>query len=588
MKIKTNRSKTTHPIAKEKLAIKLPMDYPWKVLGWLSQDLAGIIGNEDYDYISQIIRERDTGSLMLLSDEWGLQKLKLQEDISLAKLRAKYQLSALLKKFRFPSNKELRIDSAKQKFLNAESTCSEYNHGGYMKIVAAKTELSACYLTSARAFLAKLLGERTPTNRIVTEWSRHGPGSNLDTKNGAVSIYDKYENWPYSCTSLALPYARYLIQSDQRWFGALQNSYRQRNNIPMHAIINMEEFWINVFRVVEGNRITFVPKNALTERSIAIEPTMNLMLQLGVDGHIRRRLKRWGIDLDCQKKNQVLAYQGSIRDDEESFVTLDLSAASDTISLAICKILLPPDWYNYLLKLRSPCGILDNETIFYEKISSMGNGFTFALESAIFSALIYAIHKEDNPNFDPRTEFAVFGDDLIVRKKHVNSCIELLQNAGFTINTDKSFLDGKIRESCGADWFQGKLIRPVFFDEIPTDAMELLTDVNRLKRILSLRWGLEESLTVKNMIKWLPEFIQELKGPCSDTEFDSHLHCDSFIGFRYKNCMWEYQRLVKTAVPKEAKDFFFRKLMVSLRGKSHPITFKVKRRFSSASVIGER
>jgi len=320
--------------------------------------------------------------------------------------------------------------------------------------------------------------------------------------------------------------------------------------------------------VVDGNRITFVPKNALTERSIAIEPAMNLMLQLGVDGYIRTRLKRWGIDLDSQLANQFMAFNGSQHDSEDSYVTLDLAAASDTISMLVCKNLLPPEWYQYLLCLRSPVGQLGDETIIYEKISSMGNGFTFVLESAIFSAVCFAVIKASKGFVDTKTDYNIFGDDLIVRKDMVPNVKKYLEICGFSLNWDKSFMAGPVRESCGSDWFNGKPVRPVFFKELPTDVMGLLTDINRLKRLLSLRWGIENSLTVRNMVRWIPERFKGFYGPCSDTEFDSYLHRSRPLFQSYRQCRYEYQRLLKQPTVRSCKDLFMRKLMHDLKGRS--------------------
>lgn len=581
MKFKTvkNKGKSSAGV---NLAVKLPVDYPWKVLRWLVQDLAHLLTEDECLLLDQIVRDRDSFALSILTEEWGLQRLNLESELSLAQLRAKYQICALLKKYRFPSDRNERIDSAIQKFIKAEDLCAAYNHGGYKKLLWGDTEHDAELLTYVRSFLKKLLGEVTPTNSLMTEWSRHGPGSNLDTCKGAISQYDKYANWPYSCTSLALPYARFLIQSDDRWLGALEDSYRDRFNIPKHRILNQRVFWDTVLKVVPGNRITFVPKDASSERSIAIEPTMNLMLQLGVDGHIRRRLKRWGVDLDSQEKNQLLAKQGSLDPSKNSFVTMDLSMASDSLSLALCKNVLPPDWYDYLFKLRSPSGVLGKDIYHYEKISSMGNGYTFALESAIFTAILYAVHKADNPKFSPHTEFAVFGDDLICRQRLASQVVDLLGKSGFMINTEKSFFKGPIRESCGADWFKGKLIRPVFFDETPSDVMDLLVDINRLKRLLSLRWGLEESLTIAKMSKWIPEFFRVFTGPPSNIEFDSYIHDYDPLGHGYKNGMWKYRRLIKKPVQRTVRGFLMRKLMHSL--KPHPLPpGYIKRKRLSAS-----
>lgn len=544
--------------------MKLPKDYPWIVLKNLVDDLQLYIHQDDLDLINGIIRDRDFESYLLLDEHWGLQSINTQCNETTSELRAKYQLAALLKKFQFETSLQERVDSAKKKFKDAEDACGEYNRCGYLKLVA-NGDFAASIVTDARNFLSKLLGGIAPNKSSIVDWSRHGPGSTLDTRNGLISTYHKYSQWPYTTTESALPVARFLIQSNKRWLGALEDDYRKRYNIPPTMILNMNAFWDNVFSVVPGNRITTVPKNALTERTIAIEPKMNLMLQLGVDGYIRKRLRRWDIDLNSQVKNQDLAYSGSITG---QYVTFDLAAASDTISMKLCQILLPPDWYDYLMKIRSPQGSFDGETYFYNKISSMGNGYTFALESAIFAALCYAAIMYDKGRVDFKTDLSIFGDDIIVRTENADSAIRALSIAGFKLNHGKSFFQGPTRESCGCDWYMGKPVRPVFLSKIPKNISDLLVDRNRLKRILRLYWENDGTSVLSKMDLWIPDFIRDyFRGPLSDESFDSYIHDEEFcnrIPFHY-GC-FGYLRLVFKPKEIPADSFFFRKLMHDLKG----------------------
>lgn len=546
-------------------SINLPRDYAWKVLGWLSSDLGWLLTDSEQQQVESLIRNRDFEGYLKLSEAWGLQSIT-SRGTALAKARAKYQLSALLKKFRFPTDKDEREQAALVKFYQCERACESYNNGGFMRLSWSDEEWMINAFTYARSFISRLLGQTLPGAKLLTEWSRHGPGATLDTKQGGISLFHKFDEWPYSVTIDAYRYARFAIETDARWFGALQNSYRRRFNIPKQMPLDMRVFWSRVLKVVEGNRITFVPKSAVIERTIAIEPTMNLYLQLGVDGFIRRRLKRWGVDLDSQTKNQRFAYQGSLHNGADSFCTIDLAGASDSVSLKVCELLLPPDWYAYLLSLRSPVGDLKGEVVKYEKISSMGNGYTFALESLIFTAVIFAVIKSTD-GCVTQDDFAVFGDDLIVRRRLVRRVMRMLEACGFAANHDKSFTSGPVRESCGADWFQGKPMRPVFLDEIPTDVEGLWTDVNRLQRILSLRWGLEKSKCCTLMDKWIPKSFDSFKGPFSDEDFDSYRHVPKppRLGL-YKNGLYRYRRRVRVPIKQRgANDLHIRKLMNPLR-----------------------
>jgi hypothetical protein len=89
----------------------------------------------------------------------------------------------------------------------------------------------------------------------------------------------------------------------------------------------------------------------------------------------------------------------------------------------------------------------------------MGNGFCFPLETLIFASLCAVSYDE----LRLKPDFKVYGDDIIVRKSCAARVLELLTICGFKANTDKTFLEGPFRESCGAD-FEGEDVRPLTLD----------------------------------------------------------------------------------------------------------------------------
>jgi hypothetical protein len=84
----------------------------------------------------------------------------------------------------------------------------------------------------------------------------------------------------------------------------------------------------------------------------------------------------------------------------------------------------------------------DGEYHVLKKMSSMGNGYTFELMTLILTAI--------SRTLDPAA--TVFGDDIIIAKDCAPRLIELLQEVGWVVNLDKSFVEGPFRESCGANW----------------------------------------------------------------------------------------------------------------------------------------
>jgi hypothetical protein len=139
------------------------------------------------------------------------------------------------------------------------------------------------------------------------------------------------------------------------------------------------------------------------------------------------------------------------------FATIDLKAASDTISLGLCDLLLPPDLFELILSLRSPFGSVNGEQVEYAKVSSMGNGFTFELETAMFWALACSC--------DPSHDAAVYGDDIIVTTDAASLLMEVLTDLHMEVNPSKTFTSGPFRESCGGHYYAGIEVTPPYFRE---------------------------------------------------------------------------------------------------------------------------
>jgi hypothetical protein len=253
----------------------------------------------------------------------------------------------------------------------------------------------------------------------------------------------------------------------------------------------------DLVQVVSGNRIIAVPKNYKTDRTIAKEPCMNIYVQKGIGRVIRHRLKRLGVDLDDQTRNQRAAREGSIR---QELATIDLSMASDTLPRELVHWLLPPEWVWALEQARSPVGVLPSgEVIRYQKFSSMGNGYTFELESLVFWAIVQECIHPYSIN-ERNTSVCVYGDDLVVPTSHYGPICERLREAGFTPNPDKSFASGPYRESCGKHYFQGHDVTP-FYVRKPVESLDRLF----LAHNNVYRWGERTGVDVSAVLNKLRE-----------------------------------------------------------------------------------
>lgn len=284
----------------------------------------------------------------------------------------------------------------------------------------------------------------------VDDNCRFGPGATTRIGGTKTSAYEKFQGTPHT-TQGAL---RYVLERSEAW-----------------------ENFFHRFEVVPGNTVTFVPKNAKTDRPIAIEPCMNQFMQLGIGGVIRDRLVRFGVDIRDQSRNQHLAYRGSLYG---THCTVDLKSASDLMNRAVVELLLPDDWFRAMDDLRSHKYTLDGKWFTYNKFSSMGNGFTFPLQTLIFWSLATLACKMSNVGF---SQVSVYGDDVIVPPEAFDTFLRLLNLFGFEPNSAKSFGSGPFRESCGKDYFNGRDCQPLYLKEPVLEALSLVKFANRVQRL---------------------------------------------------------------------------------------------------------
>jgi len=251
--------------------------------------------------------------------------------------------------------------------------------------------------------------------------------------------------------------------------------------------------------IVSGSRCSFVPKTARTSRMICVEPLLNSYYQLGLATILEDRMREFfGINLSTQPLvNHRLARKGSI---DGSLATIDLSSASDSISVGLCEWILP-DWvFTTLLDLRSRTTEIDGKKHALYMISTMGNGFTFPLQTIIFSSVLKACTNVFCVGGD-RT-WSCFGDDIICPTRVYGRVCYYLEKLGFIINADKSFAKGPFRESCGADWFYGQPVRPVHIRKLdaPPDYLVAINQLNEW----SAYTGITLSGTISLLLGGLP------------------------------------------------------------------------------------
>lgn len=330
---------------------------------------------------------------------------------------------------------------AVEKFKESEELCSRTNE---IFRLWASGKFSFCQdvesvFHRAQRKISRILGDVPSLSDVKV---RFGPGATTQVTKRMASVRRKLSQ-KFACSEDFLWASKRSLEEMPGWVPFTGDSDS--------ALVALE---------IHDCELNFVPKTAKTDRAIAVEPMLNSMFQLGIGSYMADRLRRFGVDIRDQTRNQILARSGSITG---ALATLDLSSASDTVATELVYHLLPVDWALLLSSYRSAKCKTDWGTLKLQKFSSMGNGFTFPLETLIFYALSVSCVEVDQED-----SVSVYGDDIIVPVGAYALLSRVLHAAGFILNPSKSFSTGSFRESCGKDYLSGTDIRPCYIKDALT------------------------------------------------------------------------------------------------------------------------
>lgn len=331
---------------------------------------------------------------------------------------------------------------AYSKFLEAEAGCRSSNEFFHL--------LSNGRVSVRPHVLSRLLAAKRKIRRILGNCPsfsdldiRFGPGATVDLRKTDACPTAKFAAG-ICCSEDVLASGRLpaALREVPHWTAAHDSSWS----------IDDDGFLVETSAItLQCGKLVFVPKNAKVHRSVVVEPSLNMLFQQGLGRHMAARLRSFGIDIRDQTRNQAAARRGSL---DGTLSTIDLSSASDTISKGVVKFLLPSDWYSLLSAFRTSKVAYGDVVHDQAKFSSMGNGFTFPLETLLFYAL-----SSSCPNGH---QVIAYGDDIICATDSYDDVTELLSVCGFSVNASKSYSSGPFRESCGADYYRGINIRPFY------------------------------------------------------------------------------------------------------------------------------
>ncbi len=358
------------------------------------------------------------------------------------------QLTLLFKKMHLPCDED-RVASALWQYVKTDAEV------GVREDAYVGTALQGRFRQMSSLLFSDVFAKLDADVYYNSLIPKHGPGSTADGLTGNGKFYQR--EWTDRLEAI-LPYGEYCLPS-WRYYSRLDD---------VHFRSPGDE------RPV---RVITVPKTQETPRLIAIEPTAMQYSQQALMQPLVRYIeadKLLGavIGFRDQVPNQQLARKGS---EYGTLATLDLSEASDRVSyqhvmdlfhrfpfvreaVDACRsqrASVPAFWYH-------------PETVMpLRKFASMGSALTFPFEAMVFTTVIaLALQQEafEQGVSSPLTRESiaallsgvrVYGDDIIVPTRHVAAVIHYLELFGFKVNVHKSFWEGKFRESCGKEYYDG-------------------------------------------------------------------------------------------------------------------------------------
>jgi hypothetical protein len=263
-------------------------------------------------------------------------------------------------------------------------------------------------------------------------------------------------------------------------------------------------------------KVISVPKTLKTPRIIAKEPVaMQYAQQALLEGFSRELNRTSWVGLKDQTPNQRLALQGSLYGD---LATLDLSEASDRVSNQLVLDLFQnfPHLSGAVQSSRSrKADVPGHGVIRLAKFASMGSAVCFPIEAMVFTTIIFLgiedalkrpLSRQDL--VDLRGKVRVYGDDIIVPVTYVRDVVRSLESFGVRVNEHKSYWNGKFRESCGKDYYDGHDVTPVKVRRVFPVRRR---DAQEMNSLVSLRNQLYQAGYWRTA-GWLDERIRPLLG----------------------------------------------------------------------------
>lgn len=308
---------------------------------------------------------------------------------------------------------------------------------------------------SAMDWTASLLGEYDPS-----QWRfRHGPGATSESRRGDAYKY-AFPNWAPRLQAI-FPYSEFALANPG--MGSIPYAEPDVSYEP-------------------SSRLIAVPKTQKAPRLIAAEPTCNQWCQQNVREFLTSRIAECALGLSIDFSNQSLS-QEAAREAAISgqSATIDLSSASDRLSAYVVQRAFRSNLSVLGAMIASRTSFIRNDIDAkspklhkLRKYASMGSALTFPVQTLVFLSICLGVGASLQPT--RRKNYAslcrqvrIYGDDIICPVAWIPRLTQILTVLGLKVNESKSFWNGKFREACGLDTYDGDSVTPAYFLEYSRD-----------------------------------------------------------------------------------------------------------------------
>jgi len=416
---------------------------------------------------------------------------RLLDEPSVDAIRVIRQLTLVFSKIEIPCS-DARTFNAMEEFIQCEQDVRQFDKG----LTSIDFERFSSMSASVFSTVFSKVDRKIYDGEIIP---RHGPGSTADKLLGNQKF--KQRTWTKRLEEV-FHFGDHLFPSPS-YYGKYEE---------VDILEPGEELPVMV---------TPVPKTQKTPRIIAIEPTAMQYMQQGL---LREIIGALGEDdflskvlgFEDQTPNQRMAQEGSL---SGNLATLDLSEASDRVSNQLVRGMTRRHRHLHagVDACRSRRAVVPRKSgstiIRLSKFASMGSALCFPFEAMVFLTIVL-IGIEESLNrplahkdiLSLRDKVRIYGDDIIVPVDHVQSVVAALEQFGARVNRGKSFWNGKFRESCGKEYYDGHDVSIVKVRRmLPTqrkDATEVISAVSTRNQ---LYWaGYWET------VKWLDDKLSRI------------------------------------------------------------------------------